>query len=378
MNDKKSINIYAAILALALPLTASAATNFVQHNLVSDIKGVADNTDQYLVGSWGMSASPTSPFWVSNTTSGTSTLYNGIGLPNPLVVTIPSSPSGPQGAAGSPTGQVWNGYGAGNFEIVSGRPAGFIFATLDGTISGFNNAVTPNVLVMVDNYTSGAVYTGLGIGVSSAGPTLYAANFASGNIDTFDRNFNPVALPGGFVDTQLPAGFYPTNIQRFGRLMYVTYDQSTSTGRFVFGNGTGMVNVFDVDGNLVSRLLSPSANLNVPWGLAIAGPNFGVFSYSLLVGNFGDGTISAYDPLTGAYLGTMQDGKGNFLSIDGLWGIQFGSQGAGGNANGGDATALFFASAPSGGAHGLFGSLRPAADSIIPGEASIVKARVRK
>ena len=103
MNDKKSINIYAAILALALPLTASAATNFVQHNLVSDIKGVADNTDQYLVGSWGMSASPTSPFWVSNTTSGTSTLYNGVGLPNALVVTIPSSPSGPQGAVGSPT-----------------------------------------------------------------------------------------------------------------------------------------------------------------------------------------------------------------------------------------------------------------------------------
>jgi uncharacterized protein (TIGR03118 family) len=121
------------------------------------------------------------------------------------------------------------------------------------------------------------------------------------------------------------------------------------------------VDVFDVDGNLLQNLIPVNSNLNIPWGVAVAGPNFGVFSYSLLVGNFGDGTISAFDSDTGAYLGTMQDGKGNSIQIDGLWGLQFGNGGSGG-----DATTLYFAAAPSGGAHGLFGGLRPAADSNIP------------
>jgi uncharacterized protein (TIGR03118 family) len=364
--SKFSIRFAAVLAAVALSTTAIAATNFVQHNLVADTAGVADNTDPYLIGAWGISASPTSPFWISNTGNGTSTLYNTAGVPNQLVVTVPASAYAPQGTIGSPTGQVWNGYGAGNFEIVTGRPASFLFCTLDGTISGFNGALSPNVSVLVDNYRAGAVYTGLGIGISSAGPTLYAANFALGTIDTFDRNFYPVPLPGGFIDPQLPSGFSPTNIQRFGHLLYVTYAQSTASGRFVYGPGSGLINVFDLDGNLVQHLLTTSANLNIPWGLAIAGANFGSFSYSLIVGNFGDGTVSAYDQVTGAYLGSMMDGKGNYLSIDGLWGLQFGSQGSLGNANGGDATALYFAAAPGSGSHGLFGYLRPASDSIVP------------
>ncbi len=173
-------------------------------------------------------------------------------------------------------------------------------------------------------------------------------------------------MRAAFSDPDLPGGYSPSNIQRFGERLYVTYGLSDGKGGFLNGQGTGLVNAFDVNGNMVQRVVPSNDHMNVPWGLAIAGQNFGVFSYSLLVGNFGDGTISAFDPVSGDYIGTMQDGKGNNLSIDGLWGLQFGSQGSTGNANGGDATFLYFAAAPSGGTHGLFGTVRPMADSVNP------------
>src|SRR5262249_31181364 len=173
---------------------------------------------------------------------------------------------------GTPTGQVWSGYGAGNFEIATGRPATFIFATLDGTISGFSRANTPPTVLMVDNGAKGAVYTGLGIAVSSVGPTLYAANFSQGRIDTFDKNYKPVTVPGGgFVDLNLPGGYSPSNIQRFGQRMYVTYNLPDGNGGFVNGAGTGLVNVFDVQGNLLQRLVPNNDHMNAPWGLAVAG-----------------------------------------------------------------------------------------------------------
>jgi len=363
----KSLACASAVVAALTAAPLWAATNFVQRNLVADVAGVAENTDPNLVGTWGISASPTSPWWVSNTTNGTSTLYNGVGVPNTAVVAQVPPSAVNKGKPGSPTGQVWSGYGAGNFEIAPGRAATFIFATLDGTISGYNGGGTPNTLLMFDDGAKGSSYTGLAIGISSAGPTLYAANFTKSRIDTFDKTYKPVTLPGGgFVDVDLPAGYAPVNIQRFGQRMYVAYALANGQGGWVSGPGTGLINVFDVNGNLLQRVVPNNQNLNVPWGLAVAGQNFGVFSYALLVSNFGDGTIVAFDPITGNYLGTMQDGKGNNLSIDGIWGIQFGSQGMGGNANGGDATALFFAAAPSAGQHGLFGYLRPATDSIIP------------
>jgi uncharacterized protein (TIGR03118 family) len=348
------ILLFASVTSIA----ANAATNFVQRNLVADVAGVADNTDPNLVGTWGVATSPTGVFWVSNTSNGTSTLYNSLGVPSATVVTVPPSATRP-GAKGSPTGQVWNGLGV--FEVAAGRVPSFIFATLDGTISGWNSAVGATAVVKVDNGASGAIYTGLAIGTSSFGPALYAANFAAGTIDVFDKNWAPLTVPGGFVDRDLPAGFSPSNIQRFGRRMYVTYNLPDGGGGFVYGRGTGLVNVFDVDGRLLQRLIPSHESMNIPWGVAVAGANFGVFSYSLLVGNFGNGTISAYDLHTGDYLGTMQDGKGNNLSIDGLWGIQFGNGG-----NGGDATALYFFAAPSGGDHGLVGSLKPASDSTTP------------
>lgn len=362
---KESMRGAGVFAAMLFSTAGFAATNFTQHNLVSDQSGVADNTDTNLVGTWGISASPASPFWVSNTSNGTSTLYNTAGVASATVAHVPPSTNS-KSTTGQPTGQVWSGYGAGNFEIAAGKPANFIFATLDGTIAGFSGSNTPPTMLMVDNGAKGAIYTGLGIGVSAAGPTLYAANFGQGRIDTFDKSFKPVTLTGSFADPDLPGGYLPTNIQRFGSRMYVTYGVSDGNGGFLAGADTGLVNVFDVNGNLLQRLVPNNNYLNVPWGLALAGPNFGAFSYSLLVGNFGDGTISAFDPNTGNYIGTMQDGKGNNLSIEGLWGLQFGSQGSAGNANGGDATTLYFAAAPAGGQHGLFGGLRPMADSVNP------------
>ena len=363
MNKKNLLvnRVTRILLATAtITIATQAATNFTQTKLVADVAGVAANTDPNLVGTWGMSASPTSPLWVSNAGNGTSTVYNTntAGLVTTTVVTVPPSATR-AGAMGLPSGQVWNG--TGSFAVATGHNASFIFATLDGTISGFSGAVGTTAVLEVDNGAKGASYTGLAIGISSIGPTLYAANFAAGTIDVFDKTFAPATLWGNFTDPDLPAGMSPSNIQRFGRRLYVTYAMPDGNGSFVFGPGTGQVDVYSVEGILEQRLIPGHASMNAPWGVAVAGANFGVFSYSLLVANFGDGTISAFDLNSGNYLGTMQDGAGNNISIDGLWGIQFGNGG-----NGGDPTALYFVAAPNGGMHGLLGSLKPMSDSNTP------------
>src|SRR5215510_10769753 len=344
-----------------------AATNFTMTPLIADQAGAAAVTDPNLVGTWGISVSAASPFWVSNTANGTSTVYTAnAATPATLtaptvsatVVAIPPSANNKTSKTGTPTGQVANGYGVGNFEITPGAASSFIFATIDGTISARGGATA---VIEVDNGAKGAVYTGLAIGVSSAGPTLYAANFSKGTIDTFDRAWKAITLPGGFQDPDLPPSFFPSNIQRYGRRLYVTYNLSDGAGSFAYGGaGTGLVDVFDVNGNLLQRLVPVNPYLNLPWGVAVTGANFGSFSYALVVGNFGDGTISAFDLSSGNYLGTMQDGKGNNISIGGLWGLQWGNGGSGG-----EAATLYFAAAPAGGAHGLFGSLKPMADSTL-------------
>src|SRR5206468_1975582 len=259
-----------------------------------------------------------------------------------------------------PTGQVNNGYGAGNFETAPGTPSSFIFASLDGTIT---SRVGNGATIFVDNGAKGAVYTGLAIGnrstTATPDPILYAANFSQGTIDTFDHNWKPVTMPGGFIDPDLPGSFYPSNIQRYGRRLYVTYNLSDGTGSFAYaGPNTGLIDAFDLNGNLLQRVVPINQYMNLPWGLAVTGANFGAFSYALVVGNFGDGTISAFDLSSGNYLGTMQDGKGNNIAIDGLWGLQWGNLGSGG-----DPGTLYFAAAPAGGQHGLFGSLRPGPDA---------------
>lgn len=364
---KSSMYCAACLAAAFLAAHGFAATNFTQTNLVADVSGVAAVTDPNLVGTWGISESASSPFWVSNTANGTATLYTvttaaaTTPVVSSTVAVVPPAPAN-SGRTGTPTGQVANGYGAGNFEVAAGHPASFIFATLDGTISGWYGGVPNNMaIVAVDNSSKGAVYTGLAIGVSGVGPTLYAANFASGNIDVFDHNFQPIMIPGAFVDPDLPAAYYPSNVQRYGRRLYVTYNASDGSGSFSYGgSGTGLVDVYDLNGNLLDHLVPNNAHLNLPWGVAVTGANFGSFSYALIVGNFGDGTISAFDLDSGAYLGTMMDGKGNNISIPGLWGLQWGNGG-----NGGDPATLYFAAAPSGGGHGLFGALKPMSDSTL-------------
>jgi uncharacterized protein (TIGR03118 family) len=380
MSNCKNILFAASAFAAALwTAPVFAATNFTMTPLISNVDGAAAVTDPNLVGTWGISLSAASPFWVSNAGNGTSSIYtvsdstvaNFPTLTMPSVsstlVAIPVSASNKSGKLGTPTGQVNNSYGVGNFETAPGAASSFIFATLDGTISARGGSTA---VIFVDNGAKGAVYTGLAIGVATEGPvpgpTLYAANFSQGTIDTWDHTWKSVTLPGGFRDPDLPAGFYPSNIQRYGRRMYVTYNFSDGSGSFAYGGaGTGLVDVFDVNGNLLQRLVPNNQYMNLPWGLAVTGANFGSFSYALVVGNFGDGSISAFDLNTGDYLGTMQDGKGNNISINGLWGLQWGNGGSGG-----DASTLYFAASPGAGPSGfsqvgLFGALKPMADSTL-------------
>ena len=353
-------------LFVFLPPAVFGANLYTQHNLVSDVPGMADQTDAHLVNPWGLAASSTSPFWVANNHSGTSTLYNSSGQPfpaaTPLVVIVPAPPA-PQ-ASQNPrpsavVGVVFNDMAG--FNVAPGKPALFLFATEDGTISGWSSAADPvNAILMVDNSANGAQYTGLAIANSDAGdPMLYAANFRAGTVDSFDGNFAPAASPGRFSDPTLPAGFAPFNIQKIGRKLYVTYAMQDGQGQEgIAGPGNGFVNVFDFNGNLLGRLIS-NGNLNSPWGVALAPENFGDFSHALLVGNFGDGTIHAYDPCSGDHLGTLNDPNGQVISIPGLWALRFGN-----GHNGGDATTLYFtAGIPGSGViedHGLFGSIQTA------------------
>ncbi|MEP6963480.1 MAG: TIGR03118 family protein, partial [Acidobacteriota bacterium] len=243
---------------------AGNKNTYLQHNLVSDIPGLADVTDTNLVDPWGISMSAASPFWISNAGKGNTTLYNGAGSITALVVTIPPGFKGP--ARGAPTGQVNNGSTV--FLLPSGVRSSFIFATEDGTISAWQTGATATV--MVDNSPSGAVYEGLTSGTSAAGPVLYAANFNTGNIDVFGGTWAPVTLAGNFKDPTLPAGFAPFNIMNLKGSLYVMYaKQNDLKKRDVAGAGNGFVSVFDLNGNFVKRLISNDV-LNSPWGAAIA------------------------------------------------------------------------------------------------------------
>ncbi len=328
-------------------------TKYKQHNLVSDVDGLADQTDAKLINPWGLALNPTGPFWTSNNGSGTSTLYDGSGHPfptgNPLVVNISGS---------TPTGQVFNGTPA--FELAAGQPAQFLFATESGTIFGWNRAVDAgNAKLVADRSGSGARYKGIALGRNASGPLLYAANFSLGTIDVFDSGFQPVTVAGGFQDPNLPAGFAPFNIQRIGRELYVTFAlQDEDKHDDSPGPGNGFVDVFDADGNLVRRLISGGA-LNSPWGVAMAPDFFGDYGNTLLVGNFGDGIVNSFDPLTGNFLGALQDANGAPISVPGLWALQFGN-----GHNGGDANTLYFTAGIANGGkledHGLLGSLEVA------------------
>jgi uncharacterized protein (TIGR03118 family) len=344
-------------LCLGATLTLTAGSNvYIQQNMVSNVAGQATFTDPNLVDPWGLSFSTGSPFWLSDHLTGLSTVYSGsAGSPTTTVVTVPPGKASATGALGRPTGQVQNSTTA--FLLANGKAASFIFATEDGTISAWNGGTAAQV--MVDNSSVGAVYKGLALNPSATAPLLYAANFNSGKIDVFNGTFSPATVSGGFADPNIPAGFAPFNIWPVNGKLYVMYaKQDANKYLDVAGAGNGFVDVFDFNGNLQTRLVS-NGPLNSPWGVAQAPANWGAFGGAILVGNFGDGTINAFDPTSGKQLGTLQDANGNIISITGLWAILFGN-----GARAGDPNALYFtAGVPSGASlkRGLLGSLAPPA-----------------
>lgn len=338
----------AILLSLVLTLPAAQAA-YQQTNLVADKPGLAAYVDPNLVNPWGISHSPTSPFWVSNNGTGVSTLYTGTGQPNALVMTIPP----PLGSllTSKPTGQVFNG--SSSFQVSPGLPARFLFATADGTISGWNPGASATTAILKVDNSSRAAYKGLALGTTGAGDFLYAANFLTGGIDVFDSNFAQTTLAGSFTDPNLPANYTPFNIQNLDGKLYVTYAfKDAVTGDEVLGAGLGLVDTFDLNGNLLNRLITGGA-LNAPWGLAPAPLSFGEFSGDLLVANHGDGLINAYDS-GGNFQGVLKDTLGNPIYNEGLWGLIIGNGGTGGDPN-----LLYFTAGLDGGTHGLFGSLAP-------------------
>jgi uncharacterized protein (TIGR03118 family) len=333
-----------------------SANSFFQTNLVSDVAGIATQTDPELVNPWGLAAGPSGPFWVADNGTGLSTLYNKSGQHLPPVVTIPPPPGSPAGTTAAPTGVIFDGTAA--FTVTAGGhsgPALFLFATEDGTISAWAPAVNATRAILeVNNSKSGAVYKGLADGVNAGKTLLYAANFRAGRIDIFDTHFHKVTLSGAFHDASIPAGFAPFNVQNIGGKLYVTYaKQDAARHDDVAGAGNGFVDVYNTAGTLLSRLKFTHKELNSPWGLALAPASFGPFGGDLLIGNFGDGRITAYNLKTNLVAGQLDGVDGKPLSIGGLWGLHFGNNGAAGTGR-----TLYFAAGLDHEAHGLFGSLQ--------------------
>ncbi len=378
----------AALIAIAagVPLAHAAGDDshaddnaYVINPLVSNLSGAAPHRDQVLQNAWGIAFSPGgSPFWVNDNVTGCSTLYTGDGTKLGLQVSIPlpgnvvppgscqpvdaNNPPNPTPAA--PTGIVWNPAAA---FVVPGTklPAAFIFATEDGTISAWTGGLTPfnNAVLAVDNSANptaatGAVYKGLVFGLSAKGGFLYATNFRAGRIDVFgppgaDGQFTSVTTDGGFVDPDLPAAYAPFGIASIDGDLFVTYAKQNAVKHDdVAGPGHGFVDVFDTDGHLLRRFAS-RGSLNSPWAVTRASFAFGRFSGKILIGNFGNGRIGAFNN-DGTFAGVLEDASGNPLVIDGLWTLTLGG------GRGSSSDSLYFAAGPNGEFDGLFGTITPA------------------
>jgi uncharacterized protein (TIGR03118 family) len=343
-----------------------ASRAYQQTNLVSDIPGLALHTDPNLRNSWGTSTGPGLPIWVSDNATGVTTLYDGQGNPQPgpgkqqLVVTIPAPSSAGPGAVGTPDGTVFNPTPDGFAVAKNGvsAPARFLFATEDGVIAGWNSAVDPTHAIMaVDRSTvtdqagdHGAVYKGLALVSTPAGKFLYATNFRFGTIEVFDSNFH---LVNSFTDPTVPAGFAPFGIHNIGGNLYVTFaKQDAAKHDDDAGPGHGFVDVFAPSGTLLQRLAGRH-RLNSPWAVTLAPPTFGVFGGDILVGNFGDGRINAFNPATGQFLGQLRT-HGGPIAISGLWGLRFPAGSLNVTPN-----ALYFTAGINHEADGLFGDIVP-------------------
>jgi uncharacterized protein (TIGR03118 family) len=328
------------LTALCCSAVISYGDTYSWTNLQSDIAGVALHVDPNLVNSWGMAVpSATGPIWVSDNGAGVSTLYNQDGTARSLIVTIPTAARNKGG--GNPTGVVFNGTAF--FKVTlngNSQPGRFIFVSEDGSISGWNPTLDgTHAIIAVDNGTNKgtntAVYKGATLGVAGGHNFLYATNFHTGHVETYDENFKQVN-PNGFADPNLPAGYAPFGIRNLNGQIFVTYAlQDKKRHDDVHGPGNGFVNMFDTSGNLIKRLVS-NGNLNSPWGLALVNDE-------LWVGNFGDGRINNYDPTTGAFLETISRADGTPLEFNGLWDLLPLSAG------------VYFTAGIADEAHGLFG-----------------------
>jgi uncharacterized protein (TIGR03118 family) len=370
-----------AIVACAGGRLAMAQA-YQQTNLVSDIQGLAQDPpsgqpDTELVNPWGLAASATSPWWVSENNAGVSTLYNGQGVKQGLVVNIPSPVSG---VAGTPTGVVFTGATGFTFQA-DGKTAGaaFTFVTEDGTIVAWGPGINPldlpnDAFIVVNNSSNptvaeGAVYKGATLAQMTAnGPSyLYVTNIRSGHIEVYDTNFSPVALPDidgepAFVDREIPRDFAPFNVQEVNGDLYVTYARQNAAKHDDFDfPGFGFVDKFSPSGKLLQRL-ETGPWLNAPWGVALAPANFGFFSNHLLIGNAGSGQIAVYD-LNGHFDGLLRDGSGHAIENDRLWALRFGNDHAAGPSNW-----LYFTAGVADEAHGLFGFFTPADNSAPEGK----------
>jgi uncharacterized protein (TIGR03118 family) len=382
---KKQIVLFGLLMVLAVPSVMwGQQAGYSQTNLVSNTAGIATTTDTQLLNPWGISVIPGQDFWIADNNSGVSTLYDQNGNKDTgLIVTIPGATSNPNGncSPGCPTGTVANPNGT---YFAGGS---FIFDTEDGLIIYWNGSSNTGI-VGKDNSASGAVYKGLAL----LGTDLLAANFNSGKVDVYDSTFNTTSLGGSFTNPNLPAGFAPHGIHAIGNQVYIAYAmQDTPKHDAVPGVGAGQVDIFDTNGNFVSTFVAAGANnnLNAPWGVVQAPASFGTFGGDILVGNFGDGTISAFDT-TGKFVGQLTNSSGSVLVNAGLWDMVFGGGGganndpgavgtlyitAGGSAGqpnfpaGGSATAVFASVVPVAavGAPGFSLNLSAMSTTVMPG-----------
>ncbi len=363
----KSFTLLAVGLSLLPAVTK--AQHYTQTNLVSDQPGVAAVTDPNLKNPWGLTRSPGttlkagSPWWVSDNNAGVSTLYTGAGAIVPIngtgIVTIPPPKGSPAGFVSAPTGIVFNSSPTAFLIAPGGAAAAFIFVTEDGTISAWAGGAAATL--EVDNSEGGsprgAVYKGATTALVNGNVFLYVTNFRSGKVEVYDSTFTRVRISEElFDDDEIPRDFAPFNIQNIGGTLFVTYaKQDAAKHDDVAGEGNGFVELYQPDGHHIGHL-QHGPWLNSPWGVVWTPRDFGVFSNTILVGNFGSGWVAAYNGFTKEFIGFVKNPDDSILTIDGLWSLTFGN-----NGNAGPSTTLFFSAGPDGETHGLFGTLTPVA-----------------
>jgi uncharacterized protein (TIGR03118 family) len=351
---------------IALPAAAQTAGTYTVTNLFSDGSVPATITDANFINPWGVT---NSTFWINTQGTGLDYVVSATNFPPftppatpafAFKISIPAATGGTT-ATGSPTGAASTGAATGFLlPAPNSTKASFLFCSLDGIITGWNSKLgTAGAVaqVVVNNSTAGASYTGLALITNTNGTYMLAANFGkAATIEVYDSTFATAKLAGSFTDPNLPTGYIPYNVHTIGTQVFVAYALKASTGGPTIAAGDGIVNIFDNNGNFVSRVVSPGGNLNAPWGMAVAPTTFGIFGGDILIGNFGDGVINAYDPKTFAFLGQLIDSTGKTLSYASLWEIFFGLTAAGATTPS-NVNTLYFAAGLASEKHGLLGAI---------------------